>query len=787
MGSRAKNNRRGTTSRQSSGPRSVGTRAKTDDLVREAAELASKEEESATAEGVPTVSNEDEPDITTDGEASARTLREALAAAVKARELADRRRRQWDEAHERLAKDRDALIEEQSALRERKTELTTGERELGENRASLNDREEALAEQRREAESGFAALREARLTKLEEDLDRLRSSWEERRTARITEFEQHLSAREEAAAVRLAHIDAKLTAREREVALTEADLVKRESVLRRTETLASAHEHVLLQQETDQRMALETEYRTQFDQLRHELADWKVKFDGVDRISRQRGEEILALRSASGILGKPEQAAEELLRLRLENERLQQSANAVSPLDRERYDYLVRRCEELEAERAELVRRNAELQRTAALNRISVADRETNRLVNDSLNARNTVLRAENEALQMTISQFQERKEGQSPFQECTRMDVDTTLQTSPQMPSGAPALADLVHRVAHRIALSGRYFSAHDLRCFLAGLAMSRLHLLQGISGIGKTSLPRDFAAAVGADCVVVPVAAEWRSPQDLMGYYNPFERRFYESAFTRALYQAQQPLHENKPFLIVLDEMNLSHPEQYFSDVLHVLELTRSTGDEKLLLELMTGRVDPAPRKLENGHKLVIPDNVWFIGTANQDETTVAFADKTYDRAHIIELPARPDHFKVEEVRPISPFSTRAMSEQFAKAENRYTSEAELVQSFLDDLVDHTRSEFGITAGSRVGRQLARFVPVMVAAGGSAGEAADHLIATKLLRKLHGRVEIREDRLKSLREHLELEWTSFDGDPWTPQQSLALIDSEIRDRGGW
>lgn len=784
MSSRSRSNRRGTTPKQPSGSRSAASRGKSDELVSQATELAAQEEKSAAAEGV---STDAVSDVAADGEVSAVALGEALAAAVKARELAERRRRQWEEAHERLVKDRDVLAEEQSALRERKTELTAGERELAENRKSLNDREEALAEQRREAESGFAALRETRLTELEDDLDRLRSSWEERRTARLTEFEQHLAAREEAAAGRFADIEAKLATREREVASTEADLVRRESVLRRAETLASAHEQVLRQQETDKRRELETEYRTQFDQLQHELADWKLKFDSVDRISRQRGEEIIALRSASEILGKPELAAEELQRLRLENERLQRSENATSPLDRERYDDLVRRYEELEAERAELVRRNAELQRTAALNRISVADRETNRLVNDSLKARNTVLQTENEALQMTINQFQERKEGQSPFQECTRMDLDPALQTSPQMPSGAPALADLVHRVAHRIALSGRYFSAHDLRCFLAGLAMSRLHLLQGVSGIGKTSLPRDFAAAIGADCVVVPVAAEWRSPQDLMGYYNPFERRFYESAFTRALYRAQQPMHENKLLLIVLDEMNLSHPEQYFSDVLHVLELVRSTADEKLVLELMTGRVDPAPRKLENGHKLVIPDNVWFIGTANQDETTVTFADKTYDRAHIIELPSRPERFDVEEVRPISPFSTRALNNQFAEAEKKHASKAELVQGFLDALVDHTRSEFGITVGPRMGRQLARFVPVVVAAGGSAGEAADHLVATKLLRKLRRRVEIREDRLKSLRDHLELEWSWFDGDPWVPQQSLALIDSEIRDRGGW
>jgi MoxR-like ATPase len=324
----------------------------------------------------------------------------------------------------------------------------------------------------------------------------------------------------------------------------------------------------------------------------------------------------------------------------------------------------------------------------------------------------------------------------------------------------------------------------------------MSRLHLLQGISGIGKTSLPRDFAAAIDAECVVVPVAAEWRSPQDLMGYYNSFERRFYESAFTKALYKAQQPLYVSKPFLIVLDEMNLSHPEQYFSDVLAALELPPSGEPQKLVLELMSGRVDPAPRLFEDGYKLVIPDNVWFIGTANQDETTVAFADKTYDRAHITELPARPTRFTAETVEQIRPFSTRALTTRFTQAQAKHQTEIELVKSFLEALSDFTRTEFGFTTAPRLlDRQLEKFVSTVIAAGGSPAEAADHLAATKLLRKFHGRVEIRKDRLKPMLDRLNDEWHIFDVDPvpdgnekWPePQESLTVINNEIRDRDGW
>lgn len=779
-----KNHRKMAAARRQPGTARQPAAATAGALPRQAIELAAVEAQTAGELGLPT-DVEETADIK---EVGLPDLRTAYEAAIKAQAMADRRKRQSDEAVERLTKEREGLAAEQALLREGKAELATGRSELAANRKALDEREVKLTALHDEAESGFISLREKRLGRLEEELDSFRSSWEERRASRLTELERQLTEREEAAAAKISEAGRTIEERERRAAEAEAQLAAREAEVRRAELKAVAHDQIMRQRETDQRMALEEEYRNDFDRLTHEADGWRLKFEALDELSKRRGAEIARLLAASAVLGaRPEQAVDELQRLRLENDRLQREVAAATPFDQERYAELVRRVEALEAERVELVRRNAELKRSAELNRISVADRETNRLVTDSLNKRYAVLKTAHDELRLEIDQFQQRKEGQSPFQECILMDADLQLQASPRLPARAPSLPDLVHRVRQRVGARGRYFSDHDVRCFLGGLASSRLHLLQGISGIGKTSFPRDFAAAIGANCVVVPVAAEWRSPQDLMGYYNPFERKFYESAFTKALYRAQQPLHVNKPFLIVLDEMNLSHPEQYFSDVLHVLELRRSQEPEKLVLELMTGRVEPAPRLLEDGHKIIIPDNVWFIGTANQDETTVAFADKTYDRAHVTELPARPERFEAEQVPPIDPFSTRALEERFVAAQRAHHEEAALVSGLLDDLVEFTRDEFGLTAGSRVGRQLERFVPVVVAAGGSAAEAADHLIATKLLRKLRGRVEIRGDRLKSLRDHLNVEWGRFGADAWQPTESSALLNAEIRDRGGW
>jgi hypothetical protein len=124
-------------------------------------------------------------------------------------------------------------------------------------------------------------------------------------------------------------------------------------------------------------------------------------------------------------------------------------------------------------------------------------------------------------------------------------MDGDEELQTAGPTRGSLVNLERFVNDVRHRIAdnrTTGKslYYSERDLRCFLGGLAMSRLHLLQGISGTGKTSLPIAFARAIGAGCKVIEVQAGWRDRQDLLGHFSAFERKFYESEFLLALYRA-------------------------------------------------------------------------------------------------------------------------------------------------------------------------------------------------------------------------------------------------------
>ena len=135
----------------------------------------------------------------------------------------------------------------------------------------------------------------------------------------------------------------------------------------------------------------------------------------------------------------------------------------------------------------------------------------------------------------------------------------------------------------------------------------------------------------------------------------------------------------------VVLLDEMNLSHPEQYFSDLLSTLELRA----EDQHLEIMTHSVAAAPALFDGGGKLHIPPNVWFVGTANHYETTMDFADKTYDRSHVMEFPVRPEEFKEKETPPRRAISFSALQCAFKEARRRHHDSAEKAIGFLDSKV--------------------------------------------------------------------------------------------------
>ncbi len=117
-------------------------------------------------------------------------------------------------------------------------------------------------------------------------------------------------------------------------------------------------------------------------------------------------------------------------------------------------------------------------------------------------------------------------------------------------------------------------YYDEHTIQAFIGSMAASRLIIIQGVSGTGKTSLPEYFAYAIGGKFARIEVQSSWRDKLDLVGSYNSFFRVFNESPFSRAIYEAGTNRYRNHPYFIVLDEMNLSRVEYYFADLLSIME---------------------------------------------------------------------------------------------------------------------------------------------------------------------------------------------------------------------
>lgn len=196
-----------------------------------------------------------------------------------------------------------------------------------------------------------------------------------------------------------------------------------------------------------------------------------------------------------------------------------------------------------------------------------------------------------------------------------------------------------IVNRVME-VAEKGQYeFSREIVEGFLASMRSTRFIILKGLSGTGKTSLPKIVAHALGGICETIAVQPSWKSKTDLIGFYNHFNERFMATSFTEELFKAQLPENRDKFYFIVLDEMNLARVEYYFSDFNSKLELEES----KQVIELFDtlGRTSGALSEyIIDGNKLRIPPNVFFVGTINEDDSTYTLSDKIYDRAQVLDF---------------------------------------------------------------------------------------------------------------------------------------------------
>ena len=287
-------------------------------------------------------------------------------------------------------------------------------------------------------------------------------------------------------------------------------------------------------------------------------------------------------------------------------------------------------------------------------------------------------------------------------------------------------------------------FYEIKTVRLFVAGMASTKLIILQGISGTGKTSLPYSFGKFLGVDTTIASVQPSWRDRTELFGYFNEFTKNFNETEVLRRIYDASYNDNVN---LILLDEMNIARIEYYFAEMLSILEMPNADEWE---LDLVPNVWSSDPVKLEHG-RLRIPQNIWYVGTANNDDSTYAISDKVYDRAQPINLDAKGVAFEAPETGTLA-LSFTHLDALFNDAFEKYpVSEENMKKIHQLDLwvIDKLRVAFG----NRIIKQMGLFVPVYVACGGEELDGIDYVLATKIFRKFESlNLAMLRDELKEL-----------------------------------
>ncbi len=243
-----------------------------------------------------------------------------------------------------------------------------------------------------------------------------------------------------------------------------------------------------------------------------------------------------------------------------------------------------------------------------------------------------------------------------------------------------------------------------------LKSAEFSPLTVLSGVSGTGKSELPKLYAHFGGFNFLAEAVQPTWDSPASIIGYYNTIDRKFDSTNILKFLMQTSQSKNES-PFglkesmnMILLDEMNLAHIELYFAEFLSKFEQRRGSkdGDVNIDIQLGTALI----------HKLLLDRNMLWIGTMNEDETTKSLSDKVLDRAFSINFP-RPTELKsraklktLDEIKQFE-YLHRDTWNKWIQKKSLFTGErGEAIQKYKD--ISNKINEYLAPTGRAIGHRV-------------------------------------------------------------------------------
>lgn len=660
--------------------------------------------------------------------------------------------------------------------------------ELAEKRNELNQRELKLIEDESAAKSGdHSAV-----------IDRLIKAFKNSKEQVIVAAETQLQEQADVANEYIEKLGA-ITAKESQLEIKEKELETREKKIKAMEVVIE-EEREELRDEIEKK--IKDEYDERLEDAIEEANRYKNKMTKLNEDVNSLKDTLAIIRSAFGEV-EPAEMADVCNKQKAEIENLTEELAT-----RPHQDDLDNKQKEVELLTQNLVELRQKFNETEYLELKKMFDNndaliQDNQLLLDKIESANARIINYQDTiadLRRTISEINESHNKDNAFKASSKYDIGD--YQVPMIKGTAPScLSDFISYLQSYMASPDNgdkelRYSKDTIKKFIAGLHMSPISILQGISGTGKTSLPRAVAIAMTADDVrysvdngddelpqapyrICPIQSGWRDKMDLMGFYNSFEKSYHETEFFNALYLANQPKYEHTLFFIVLDEMNLSRPEHYFADFLSKLE--QSEGQRKIKIDNVPE--DICPKSIVGG-TLSIPKNVRFIGTANHDETTLEFAPKTYDRSNVIDMPRNCPSDKIPNFEKKYNVTYDWLSKKFKEAEDKHVEECKIFDDFIkdSDLLD-LLAERGIGVGNRFEGQAKRFLSVFVEAGENVKEdtakAADHLMTTRLLRTLKDNYDLGYDTLDDFKERYKLVF--FDHFGSEPIEAIELIEKEL------
>ena len=322
-----------------------------------------------------------------------------------------------------------------------------------------------------------------------------------------------------------------------------------------------------------------------------------------------------------------------------------------------------------------------------------------------------------------------EREDGDSRFYMLSRTDQIMQKYAAPAKQTNVTLESFCESFRAYAAGNLGLYYDISDIRRFISNLGVSHILVMQGMSGTGKTSLAYAFGEFIGNPSVIVPIQPMWKERTDMIGYYNEFTGKFNETLLLQKMYEAN---YSRDLYVTVLDEMNIARVEYYFAEFLSLLEIP---DPDKRYIDVVSDvqKGDPA---LLKGGRLKLPSNMWFVGTANNDDSTFAISDKVYDRAMVINLDKKTQIFEAAPAKQV-----RISADQFdamvARAQKEYGVTARNMRR-LKKLDAYMIDKFKITFGNRIMKQIKQYIPVYLACGGDELDALDDILSKKVFRKL-------------------------------------------------